>query len=248
LRLLRYGEPFLAGVSAITDADDRGRSFALWREVPGYSAENIADIFLRFDFIAEVDLGQALSVLSEGGVDTVAARAALRRRGDLVLPPRFSTIWLDSSLSPVRDPKLREILEDPYRPDHGSGIYRDININARRWQRVKRLQLDPVAHWSELCRKGREQAEIFLRSDPEFRDRLRTAALEAAMIDFGRISQLEVRERQNIDTRPGLLDLERSLASTIREGILQPSVRLETIGSVFLTGDSVATSRIASGE
>lgn len=248
LRLLRYGEPFLAGVSAITDADDRGRSFALWREVPGYSAENIADIFLRFDFIAEVDLGQALSVLSEGGVDTVAARAALRRRGDLVLPPRFSTIWLDSSLSPVRDPKLREILEDPYRPDHGSGRYRDININARRWQRVKRLQLDPVAHWSELCRKGREQAEIFLRSDPEFRDRLRTAALEAAMIDFGRISQLEVRERQNIDTRPGLLDLERSLASTIREGILQPSVRLETIGSVFLTGDSVATSRIASGE
>ena len=248
LRLLRYGEPFLAGVSAITDGDDRGRSFALWREVGGYSAEHIADIFLRFDFIVEVDLGQALLALGDHGVDTVAARAALRRRGDLALPPRFSTIWLDSTLAPVRDPKLRELLEAPYLPDHRSGKYRDTNINARRWKRVKAIRLEPVAHWSELCRQGRERAETCLRSDPEFLERLRTAGSEAATIDFGRISQLEVRERQNPDSGTAQLDLERSIAAKMRNGILQPSVRLETIGSVFLTGDSAATSRIVGGE
>lgn len=248
LRLLRYGEPFLAGVSAIADSDDRGRSFALWREVGGYSAEQIADIFLRFDFIAEVDLGQALLVLGHSGVDTVAARAALRRRGDLVLPPRFSTIWLDSNLSPVRDPQLRDLLEAPYLPDQRSGKYRDTNINAHRWQRVKTMRLDPVAHWSELCRQGRERAETCLRSDPGFLERLRTAGGEAAVIDFGRISQLEVRERQNPGAGTAQLDLERGIAAKMREGIRQPYVRLETIGSVFLTGDSAATSRIVGGE
>ena len=248
LRLLRYGEPFLAGVSAITDGDDRGRSFALWREVGGYAAEHIADIYLRFDFIAEVDLGQALLVLGQSGVDSVAARAALRRRGDLVLPPRFSTIWLNSSLAPVHDPELREILEAPYLPDHRSGRYRDTNVNARRWQRVKSMRLDPVAHWSELCRQGRERAETCLRSDPEFLERLRTAGSEAAVIDVGRISQLEVRERQNPDAGTAQVVIERSISAKMREGILQPSVRLETIGSVFLTGDSAAASRIVGGE
>jgi ATP-dependent helicase HepA len=248
LRLLRYGEPFLVGVSAITDGDDRGRSFALWREVGGYSAEQIADIFLRFDFIAEVDLRQALLTLSDHGMDTVAARAALRRRGDLALPPRFSTIWLDSTLTQVRDPKLRELLEAPYLPDHRSGKYRDTNINARRWKRVKTMRLDPVAHWSELCRQGRERAETCLRSDPEFLELLRTAGSEAATIDFSRISQLEVRERQNPDAGTAQLDLERSIAAKMHDGILHPSVRLETIGSVFLTGDSAATFRIVGGE
>ena len=248
LRLLRYGEPFLAGVSAITDGADRGRSVALWREVGGYCAEHIADIFLRFDFIAEVDLGQTFFALGDHGVDTVAARAALRRRGDLALPPRFSTIWLDSTLAPVRDLKLCELLEAPYLPDHRSGRYRDTNINAQRWKRVKTMRLDPVAHWSELCRQGRERAETCLRSDPEFLERLRTAVSEAATIDFGRISQLEVRERQNPDADTAQLDLERSIAAKMRDGILQPSVRLETIGTVFLTGDSTATSRIVGGE
>lgn len=248
LRLLRYGEPFLTGVGAITNADDRGRSFALWREDSHYVADQAADVFLRFDFLAEVDLEVVFAALGEQGNDTAAARAALRRRGDLALAPSFSTVWLDASLKLVPDGSLRAALGRPYRPGGDNGdLYRDININARTWQRVKELRLDALEHWSELCGRGREQAEQYLRADADFAARLNTAAAAAAVIDYGRISQLEVRVRHDPSAGTAQLDLERAIAAATREGILRPQVRLETIGAVFLTGRAATTDRLTGG-
>ena len=249
MRLLRYGDPFLTGVGEITDADDRGRSFALWREDPHYSADQAADAYLRFDFLVEVDLLDAFTALEALGEDGFAARAALRRRGDLMLAPSFSTIWIDAALNIVPQGGLRALLDRPYRPvARGQGPYHDINVNARRWQRVKAIGIDVVAHWAELCTKGRQTAEALLRADPDFIAKLRAAETDAAEADYARITQLEVRLRQDPDGLSGQLDLERAIATATRQGIIQPRVRLETIGAVFLTGSAAVTERMMGGE
>ena len=249
MRLLRYGDPFLTGVGEITDADDRGRSFALWREDPHYSADQAADAYLRFDFLVEVDLLDAITALEALGEDGFAARAALRRRGDLMLAPSFSTIWIDAALNIVPQGGLRALLDRPYRPvARGQGPYHDINVNARRWQRVKAIGIDVVAHWAELCTKGRQTAEALLRADPDFIAKLRAAETDAAEADYARITQLEVRLRQDPDGLSGQLDLERAIATATRQGIIQPRVRLETIGAVFLTGSAAVTERMMGGE
>lgn len=249
MRLLRYGDPFLTGVGKITDADDRGRSFAVWREDPLYAANQVADAFLRFDFLVEVDLADAFAALGNLGRGGLAARAALRRRGDLMLAPSFSTIWIDSELNIVPEGGLRAVLDQPYHPEaRGHGPYHDINVNARRWQRVKSLGIDVVGHWAEFCTRGRETAEAVLRDDPGFVVKLHAAEVVAAEADYARITQLEVRLRQDPAGPSVELDFERAIAAATRQGIVTPRVRLETIGAVFLTGSAAVTQRMMGSE
>jgi ATP-dependent helicase HepA len=55
-RLLRYGDPFVSGMWSITQGDDRGRSTAMWRLIPGYKSEGVADLFFRFDYIVSANM------------------------------------------------------------------------------------------------------------------------------------------------------------------------------------------------
>jgi len=245
-RLLRYGEPLLRGISDITDADDRGRSFALWRFDPHYSATQAADVYLRFDFLVEANLDPVFGILSKHGKDGPAARAALRRRGDLALAPAFSTIWLDSSLSPIEAGTLRASLERPYRNSKGAD-YSDININAYRWPRIDRTGIDEISHWADHCEKARAAAERLLRCDNHLLSRLRLAERQMAEVDYRRLSQLEVRFRQDPTHGGEPLEFERELATAMLDGVRQPHIRLETIGAIFLTGSSAMTDRIAGG-
>lgn len=248
-RLLRYGDPLLTGIDAITRADDRGRSFAMWREASGYEATDAADIFFRFDFLAETDLTNVLGVLDAVGNDNAAARAALRRRGDLALQPKFSTMWLNTSLEVVSDPALRTLLEQPYQPDFRDGQrYRDTNINSRRWPRLNRLGIDALGHWAALCAKARSTAEQELRRDEAFVASIADAARRAAQVDYGRLTQLEARAAQEKLANDAPLAFERFIAAALQQGILVPQVRLDTIGAVFLTGSAAATERMMGGQ
>lgn len=246
-RILRYGEPLLNGIVDITNADDRGRSFALWRFDPSYTASQAADVFLRFDFLVEADLDPVFSVLARYEKDGSAARAALRRRGDLVLAPAFSTIWLNASFTAVEPGALRAALERPYRPDGGS-VYRDINVNAYRWPRVNRIGIHEVGHWEDHCTKARIAAEALLRCDSELLERLRSAERQAAEVDYRRLSQLEVRLRQNPASEAELLAFERDLGKAMLNGIRHPRVCLETIGAIFLTNSAAIIEQLEGGK
>ena len=59
VRLLRYGDSFLKGLSELTALDDRGRSVALWRQRSSYTAIDLADVYFRFDFVIEADTDKA---------------------------------------------------------------------------------------------------------------------------------------------------------------------------------------------
>ena len=240
LRLLRYGEAFLHGLGAITALDDRGRVVALWRHVPGYRGGGDADVFFRFDFLVETDVGPA--TVAFGG-DAAMTAAALSRRGDMMFPPSFRRIWLDGELQPVDDEGLVTLLDAPYRkaPGRGRDDGRvDRNLNHRRWDAVRRLGLPVMADWQSLVMAARAKAEVELCRRAAVRERAEQAVARAREIDEGRFAQLEARIRvgdgASVEADLRHLETERRVALAMYEGMRKPRISLDTIGALFLSG------------
>ena len=246
--LLRYGDGMISGMTALTDADDRGRSFAMWRFVPDYGGDPIADIYFRFDFVLEADVTGATEVLADHGRDTSAAGAAIRRRGDMALPPFYRSLWLDRELAPVHDEALLIRLSRPYsvEPDR-SGVM-DLNLNALRWQRALQLPIPELGFWSELCGKARLAAEMALRGNSGLVESLAKAEQQALRVDLGRIGQLRARARAGVNAQDDSdLVFEERLAAALRDGIRNPIVRVDTIGAIFISANRSATDRVSGG-
>lgn len=244
--LLRYGDVLISGMTTLTEGDDRGRSFAMWRFAPGHSGDPVADIYFRFDFILEADVSQAVRVLADHDRDTSAARAAVHRRGDMALTPAHRSIWLDRELATVDDAVLLCRLGRAYsvEPDVDGAV--DINLNAQRWRRLMKLQLPEITYWSELCGKARDAAEAALRTDSDLIVALAQAEQRAARVDHGRLGQLRARVRSAIVSEgEEELTFEEELAAALRSGIRAPRVRVDTIGAVFLSGSRSATDQVS---
>jgi ATP-dependent helicase HepA len=244
--LLRYGDGLMSGITALTEADDRGRSFAMWRFAPDHVGDQVADIYFRFDFVLEADIAGAARVLCDHGRDSSAGGAAIRRRGDMALPPFHRSLWLDRELASVTDAALLALLARPYsvEPDRNGAV--DLNLNARRWQRVLQLNLPELGFWSDLCGKARLAAETALRADPDLIESLARAEQRALRVDLGRIGQLRARARAGAEDDSDLAFEER-LAAVLRDGIRAPSVRVDTVGAVFVSASRAATDRVSGG-
>jgi ATP-dependent helicase HepA len=241
--LLRYGDPFISGMTDITQTDDRGRSFAMWRYTPDYEADRIADVFVRFDFVLEVDVEPALQILKENERLGPASVAAIRRRGDMALPPFFKTVWLTHELMPVENPRHIELLARRYAPDARDAGGRDFNLNARRWQRVARLNIPELEYWADFCGTARVRAEETLRVEGDLAKKLAQADRRASSIDHGRLGQLRARARNdNPESAAEEHDLllEERLSAALRHGIRSPHIRVDAIGAIFLSGNREA--------
>jgi len=246
--LLRYGDSLMSGMTALTEADDRGRSFAMWRFAPDHVGDPVADVYFRFDFVLEADVAGANRTLSDHGRDTRAAQAAVRRRGDMALPPFHRSLWLDRQLAPVTDELLLAQLMRPYsvEPDRSGAV--DLNLNGRRWQRVLQLHLPELSFWADLCGKARVAAETALRDDPDLIESLAKAEQRALRVDLGRIGQLRARARAGAAAEDDSdLAFEERLAGALRDGIRAPSVRVDTVGAVFVSASRAATDRVSGG-
>ncbi|NYT32076.1 protein DpdE [Rhizobium sp. WYCCWR 11128] len=246
--LLRYGDDLISGISAFTESDDRGRCFAMWRFAPDHSGDPVADIYFRFDFVLEADGTAAACVLADHGRDTGAARAAIRRRSDMALPPFYRSIWLDRELAPVKDEALLARLGHPYNvePDRSGAV--DLNLTARRWQRLLQMKLPELAYWGELCGKARAMAEEVLRVNSEVVTSLGESEQRAARVDRGRLGQLRARARAGAtEAESAEFAFEEQLAAAVRAGINAPRVQLDTIGAVFISASRTATDRISGG-
>lgn len=242
VRLLRYGDPFISGMWSITQADDRGRSTAMWRHLPGYKANGVADLFFRFDYIITADVEAANAVLIEAGRAGSASCSALRRRGDMSLPPSQQTIWLDRELELVTDPTLLGYLNLAYRPFAADQGGRDFNLNSNRWRNLARLDIPEQSNWSGLCAVARQKSEAYLRALPIFVLSLEEAVERAAEIDFGRLGQLRARaERTNSSIDQAEWEIESLLSEQLRAGMNDPHVQLDAIRACFITGDLAAT-------
>lgn len=247
--LLRYGDALISGVTAFTEGDDRGRSFAMWRFEPEHVGDPVSDIYFRFDFVLEADITGATDVLCDYERDTSAANAAIRRRGDMALPPFYRSLWLNRELVPVTDRALIARLMRPYsvEPDRSGAV--DLNLNEQRWKRILQLPIPELEFWSDLCNKARAAAETALRADPDLIESLARAEQRALQVDLGRIGQLRARARAGADARDDSdLAFEERLAAALRAGIRAPSVRGDTVGAVFVSANRVMTDRVSGGQ
>jgi ATP-dependent helicase HepA len=240
VRLIRYGDTFLQGLTEITSLDDRGRSVAMWRQRTDYQATNLADVFFRFDFVIEADIAEAASYYaSEINGSTETAEAAFRRRGDMVLPPIFHRVWLDSELEVVTDRELVNLLEEPYQPKSVQRGRQDRNLNSDRWSFVNGLGLSVMDYWPDLVFQARDKAETVLRRMENIEERIRTALQSALILDEGRFAQLRTRiQHADVEysaSERRLLQIEMQATEFLYDGIRSYRVGLDTIGTTFLS-------------
>ena len=120
---------------------------------------------------------------------TPASAASIVRRGDMLLPPFFQTIWLDQELSQVKDVATLERLGLAYRPEVDKKGDRDFNLSPKRWQQMGKLDVPQLEHWADLCSKARVRAETCLLSLPSLTASLETAVRSAIDFDRGRLGQ-----------------------------------------------------------
>lgn len=247
-RVLRFGDPLIAGMWEIAQADDRGRSTALWRYMPDYSSDDVADLFFRFDFVVSADVDRAREILVRDHRLTRSAAASISRRGDMVLPPFFQTIWLDRDLRPVEEVATVRRLTQAYRQEPDRQGSRDFNLNPKRWRQMAKLDVPQLAHWADLCTEARLRAEASLRRLPSFTGSLEKAALRAAEFDRARLGQLRARADRTLASADAVeWSLEKSLSERLIDGIREPTVRVDAILACFLSGDRDASATVKGG-
>ena len=158
IRPLRYGAEFVEAIKSFSDMDDRGRSYAMWRQVYDHFPSSEIKMCFRFDFLIETRLDEAIAVLTSREVGSEqTARSTLARRGDALFCPVVVQVWLDEEGNALNDEFIERFLLPDYARNGGEG-YIDKNLEMPHLRAFRRLALDTFANWSERCARMRERA------------------------------------------------------------------------------------------
>ena len=244
VRPLRYGTEFVESIRSFSELDVRGRSYAMWRQVPGEFLPMEIRTCFRFDFLVETYLDGALEVLAQARNRTnESARSSLARRGDTLFRPTVMQVWLDEEGDELPAEFVERYLAPEYAKDGGDG-YVDKNLDASYLAAFRRWSPDTLANWGDRCERMRDKAKAIVKSKPELLERQKDALGRALAEDEIRYAQLQTRI-QSLDGREAIaeaeqLALERSLNEALHRGISSPSVRVDVAGAVFLTSEPVS--------
>lgn len=234
--ILRIGHPFLDRLRDYFEWDDRGRAYAIWRQNDQWQTLGQDDrLYFRFEFVLQADV-------RADDVDDVGTRAALQRRADATFPPRFETVVTERDGTPVTNDTLKNLVAK--RPERVQDGGTDVNVKDDRLPLLDRFvdRLD----WPDYCQRARDKAEEVLRASDEV-VRQRDDALRRAETDSkDRIERLRLRtagsdtDRQQ-EAYEKRVQEEKRIADILRRGIETPSVRLDSVGAVILSGSSIPT-------
>jgi ATP-dependent helicase HepA len=246
LRLLRYGDEFVEAVRLFSDVDDRGRSFAMWRQIHAGFEHKELQICFRFDFLVQADLGLAERVLgAQGRSDaSLADRAVLRRRADALFPPQVFHVWVDGDGEALPLDFVDAHLSQPYAKQGGAG-YIDKNVDQSHFHALKKMMPDRFESWQQRCMRARDAALTQVSGQVSLKEGIRTALRRAREQDANRYAQLATRVRslagKEADAERSQLGCERSLNEALYGGIQVPSIQVDVAGVVFVSGEPVAT-------
>lgn len=236
-RLARIGDSLVDAVERYTRWDDRGICFAMWRYRPCVRVEGVAQVYFCFDIVAEANQLPLCQLLDDW---PEVSMAALRRRADMAFSPIVGRLWLDSELERVTASELLVILNEPYRGDPVRGTLapgRDINLSRDRWPKVNDLY--DITVWRGLCSAAREKAVVILREQSKMPDSIRDSLATARIHSTERIEQFESRLARmsggGTITIHRELQFEHAFATAIQSAICHPSVRVDSMGAVFLS-------------
>ncbi len=233
-RLLRVGDPFVDAMEAFTRWDDRGCSYAFWRYVPSYRAEEDPAVFFRFDFIVSPAF-EPLKALCErhGG----ASWNAVVRRTQTIMQPRFITMWLDSDLERVSSKhELARLLAPAF--SKGRSVFKeDFNLNRNRWDAVAKLY--DMSLWKDRCIAARETSERLLRKEsglPKWSsDCVEKVEKQGNQIQQQFRSRLAMANGEAKSSLDKDLQFEKELLIAQVEAFMNPDLRVDSVGAIFLS-------------
>lgn len=243
--LLRAGHPFLEAVSGLLRWDDRGRAYAIWREVPSWPGDGSREwAGFRFDFIVEA----GRTPIEDAVADTSRTDVnAVLRRADRFLPPRVETVFVDPDGG--QPPRwVRNALQDEPRKRENGGT--DTNLTKNR---------TPVIHdyigslkWESRCRQSRSNAENLLRGSDAFQQRIRLALQNLRSTTRERIERLRIRTDSALTASSNQryedqVAFEQKIGDALERSIEAPLLRLDSIGFIVASGRSLRDHRRSRG-
>jgi ATP-dependent helicase HepA len=235
VRVMRYGDSFIEAAKTFTDLDDRGRSWAMWRQVDTAIDVEQSGWYFRFDFLIEANLksASALAALSKG-----SSEKSLSRRADTIFPPIFMRIWMDVEGRLVEEGFAETFLQPDYLKSGGEG-YRDRNLSTTRWDLLDKSKPEILANWQRLCRSMREQALQHLSKNTAYVETKQEALRRAESRMEIRLAQMRTRvENSQGNARIGeknQIAVEEKLHESLCSGIKDPWIRIDSVGAIFLS-------------
>ena len=244
VRPLRYGTEFVESIRSFSELDVRGRSYAMWRQVFGEFQPMEIRTCLRFDFLVETYLDEALALLvQEQHRANEAAHSSLARRGDTLFRPTVIQVWLDEEGDEFPEEFVERYLAPRYAKEGGDG-YIDKNMDISYLAAFKRWSPDFLMNWAERCERMRDKAKAIVKSRPELLERQKDSLGRALAEDEIRYAQLctRIQSLDGMEARAEAeqLALERSLNEALHRGISSPSIKVDVAGVVFLTSEPVS--------
>lgn len=234
VRPLRIGDPLVESLSAFCEYDDRGRSFAMWRHLPGYETRDASGVDLYFRFDLHVEAAPAPSSESDD-----AETRALRRRASGMFPPQCHTLWVSIDGAITNEPPTE--LRAPYTPAPklpGDGC--DYNLNPQRWYALERAGILPwLPAWMQHCSQARDAAIGHLRAAPTMQRDIQTALISLGRQRDERLAQLRARALR-LESAAQAAELEQLTAESdlfdrLAKAIASPGFRVDVAGAVFLS-------------
>jgi ATP-dependent helicase HepA len=227
--MFRVGHPFLSALADYFSWDDRGRTYALWRESEAWAAAGQDDrLFFRFDFVVEADPEPARDALS--GDDH--RPEALQQRLNEYFPPAFETVFVDRDGNPVTQDGLLKLLRtEPQRKSKGGN---DRNVKGERLPVLD--DFVPPDEWADCCQTARDAAATALREHADLKSRSQEAARRVDADAADRLRR--VRARRNGEAGDAA-DRQERIHDALRAGVEHPNVSLDSVGVVILSGDSI---------
>ena len=245
IRPMRYGTEFIEAIKSFSDMDDRGRSYAMWRQVYDHFPSSEIKMYFRFDFLIETQLDEAIAVLASHEMGSEqSARSTLARRGDALCSPVVVQVWVDEEGDALDDAFIERFLLPDYAKKGGVG-YIDKNLKMSHLRTFRRLSPDIFANWSERCARMRERALLKAVTQEKLLQSQQNAVKRALEEDEIRYAQLQTRIQSlqggEAEAEANQLGLERELGAALLRGISTPSVKVDVAGVVFLTSEPVAS-------
>lgn len=240
IRLLRYGDEFVEAVKSFSDLDDRGRSFAMWRQIyKGLKVDEFR-IYFRFDFLIESQLHEVEEVLGSSSLHLDQnALSVISRRGDALFIPSVAHVWLDEDGEEPEPEFIEKFLAPRYAKNGVVDSHKDTNLNPKRFRSLIKAIPDVFSNWQERCDRMCDLANAILVRRQELINRKREAIARAQVEDEIRYAQLETRI-QTLDgteavSEQAQLTLERKLNTALYNGIRTPSIKVDVAGVIFLS-------------
>jgi ATP-dependent helicase HepA len=235
VNLYRIGEEFIEALSSYINWDDRGQAFAMWRVEKSWNSDEGMEWFgFRFNYIIETNFTNSMQDATKYKI--------LQRRADGLFPPIVESIFIDARYEPmgaVEDEALLSILQRPYKGKGGK--YRDYNLAKSRLSILDNF-IEPSS-WQEFCYQARRTSLELLSQRPEFISLCENSAIRAEQKLGKRLDQLRLRlnqltnqERISNTVLEQEFNNEMALSQVIIEGIRHPTIRLDSVGFIIVSG------------